>query len=145
MAPELPVNGALLVALGAVPGAWLRYRIVNRLEPHLPHRHWGTVAVNGIACFLMGLLVGGMPVAGAEAPPLMLLLATGFLGSFSTFSSFIAEWHESLCRLSRGGSRRQPWLLLAASLLLGLLAVQLGLLSGEALATSGLLPLGVGR
>ena len=40
------VRESLLVALGAVPGAWLRFWIVNHLEPLLPWRHWGTFGVN---------------------------------------------------------------------------------------------------
>ena len=61
--PGLTAGGAggllgdvLLVALGAVPGAWLRFLLVNRLEPVLPHRHWGTLVVNLAACFGLGLL-----------------------------------------------------------------------------------------
>ena len=145
MASALPVLAPLLVAIGAVPGAWLRYRIVNRLEPHLPDRHWGTLGVNLLACFLLGLLVGVVPLAGAGAAPLLLLLATGFLGSLSTFSSFIAEWYATLRRRPQGGSWRQPWLLVGASLLLGLLALQLGLSWGETLAGGSFTPAGVGR
>jgi hypothetical protein len=39
-------NDALFVALGAVPGAWLRFRVVNHFEPMLPRKHWGTFGVN---------------------------------------------------------------------------------------------------
>ncbi|NDD46505.1 MAG: CrcB family protein, partial [Synechococcaceae bacterium WB9_4xB_025] len=44
------MRDALLVAIGAVPGAWLRFRVVNHLEPMLPRKHWGTFTVNVIAC-----------------------------------------------------------------------------------------------
>jgi CrcB protein len=119
-------DAALLVALGAVPGAWLRFRMVNHLEPLLPRRHWGTLAVNGIACFGLGLLVSLQGSCRPGAPRLLLLLGSGFLGSFSTFSSFVAEWHTCL----RQGQRREALLLVLSSLLLGLLACAAGIRIG---------------
>ena len=77
-------QAALLVAIGAVPGALLRFRVINHLEPLLPRRHWGTFGVNLIACFSLGLLVGLEQACGTGGNRLMLLLVTGFLGSFST-------------------------------------------------------------
>lgn len=118
---------ALLVALGAVPGAWLRFLLVNRLEPLLPRRHWGTLAVNLSACLLLGLLLALMPRLGDSAERLRLLLATGFLGSFSTFSSWMAELLVCL----RGHRRREGLLLLGGSLIGGLLALLLGLVLGR--------------
>lgn len=118
---------ALLVALGAVPGAWLRFLLVNHLEPLLPRRHWGTLAVNLSACLLLGLLLGLMPSLGDSAGRLRLLLVTGFLGSFSTFSSWMAELLVCL----RGRRRREGLLLLGGSLIGGLLALLLGLVLGR--------------
>ena len=122
----LPADATLLVALGAVPGAWLRFRMVNHLEPMLPRRHWGTLTVNGLACFVLGLLVSLEQSCGSGSQRLLLLLVTGFLGSFSTFSSFIAELHAAL----RQGLRHEALLLVAGSLLLGLAAMAAGLSIG---------------
>lgn len=126
--PLSHASAALLVALGAVPGAWLRFRVVNHLEPMLPRRHWGTFGVNVIACFALGLVVGLEQTCGEAARRLLLLVATGFLGSFSTFSTFIAELHNELA------ARRwhQALVLLAGSVLGGLLAIQAGLTVGGA-------------
>ncbi len=124
----LPSDGSLLVALGAVPGAWLRFRLVNHLEPMLPRRHWGTLTVNGLACFVLGLLVSLEQSCGPGSQRLMLLLVTGFLGSFSTFSSFMAEVHAAL----RQGLRRESLLLVVGTLLLGLAALGAGLTIGAA-------------
>ena len=77
------MRDALLVALGAVPGAWLRFRIVNHLEPLLPRRHWGTFGVNVIACFALGLLSVLLSRCAGADNRLMLLLGTGFLGGLS--------------------------------------------------------------
>lgn len=117
---------ALLVALGAVPGAWLRFRLVNHLEPLLPARHWGTLGVNLIACFALGLIVALEQACGVGAERTLLLLGTGFLGSFSTFSTFSVE----LLQAWLSGARRQAVGLLFGSVLAGLLAVALGLWLG---------------
>lgn len=120
-------SAALLVAVGAVPGAWLRFRVVDHLEPMLPRRHWGTFAVNVFAAFALGLLVAVEQRCHGSGQRLLLLLGTGFLGSFSTFSSFVAELHTEL----RLRHRQQAALLAIASVLAGLVALWLGLVLGR--------------
>jgi CrcB protein len=121
-------TAALLVAIGAVPGAWLRFRVVDHLEPMLPRKHWGTFGVNVIAAFALGLVVGLEQSCGVASQRLLLLIGTGFFGSFSTFSSFIGELHAEL--------RQGPWagasLLGGGSVLGGLVALKSGLLLGQA-------------
>ena len=116
------MNDAVLVALAAVPGAWLRFRIVNHLQPLLPRRHWGTFAINVLACFVLGLITPLVAICG-DGFRIHLLLATGFLGSLSTFSSFILEVLQSLI----AGELRQSLVLLCGSILAGLIAVFIGL------------------
>ena len=77
--PPPSLQSAALVALGAVPGAWLRFQLVDRLAPLLPRRHWATFSVNACACFCLGLLSALVSRRGGDQP-LTLLLATGFLG-----------------------------------------------------------------
>ncbi|KEF41782.1 MAG: chromosome condensation protein CrcB [Cyanobium sp. CACIAM 14] len=119
-------NDALFVAVGAVPGAWLRFRVVNHFEPMLPRKHWGTFGVNLIACFALGLLVSLEASCGAAGHRTLLLLGTGFLGSFSTFSTWVAELRETL----RLHQRREAFLLCGGSVLGGLLAMTAGLALG---------------
>lgn len=121
-------SAPFLVALGAVPGAWLRFRVVNHLEPMIPRKHWGTFAVNVIACLALGLIVGLEQSCGDGARRLLLLLGTGFLGSFSTFSTFMAELHRVLSL--RHWS--EALLLSAGSVLGGLVAIKTGMLLGGA-------------
>lgn len=123
------IKNLLLVALGAVPGAWLRFRLVNYFAPMLPRKHWSTLGVNVGASFALGLLVGLAPGCGPGAAQMLLLLGTGFLGSLSTFSTFIAE----IFLLLQADEPREAALLCAASVVLGLLAVAAGLTLGAAL------------
>jgi CrcB protein len=126
MAAGTPGGEALLVAIGAVPGAWLRFRVVDHLEPVLPRRHWGTFGVNVIACFALGLMVGLEQSCGEGSRRLLLLLGTGFLGSFSTFSTFSAELRHELS--SRNW--REAAVLAGGSVAGGLVTMLLGLSLG---------------
>jgi len=63
---------------------------------------------------------------GPDGQELLLLIATGFLGSLSTFSTLMVEVLQNL----RQGQPGDAALLAAASVLAGVLAVQLGLLLG---------------
>jgi fluoride exporter len=120
--PVLMPGQAVLVGLGAIPGAWLRLRVVNHFEPIVPRKHWGTFTVNLIAAFALGLVLGlqtsgrCQPAAGG-ASPLMLLIAVGFFGSLSTFSTYAVELLNTL--------RQRHW---AEALLLGVGSIVGGLL-----------------
>ena len=59
-------HSALLVAIGAVPGAWLRFRLVNHFQPMVPRKHWATLAVNVGACFLLGLITALLHSCGGD-------------------------------------------------------------------------------
>ena len=82
----------LLVLAGGAIGAPLRYL----LDLHIQARHdsvfpWGTLAVNLAGCFLFGWIwsVGAeRELIGAESRAILLV---GFLGAFTTFSSFAFE------------------------------------------------------
>lgn len=126
MTPLPATTASLLVGLGVLPGAWLRFRVVNHLEPMLPRKHWGTFGVNVAACFALGLLAAIQESCGGGGQRTMLLLGTGFLGGFSTFSSLVAELYVVL----RAGHWIEASLLAVGSVLAGLVAVQLGLLIG---------------
>lgn len=118
-APTL--QSAALVAIGAVPGAWLRFRLVNHLAPLLPRRHWATFGVNVSASFALGL-INALSSSCAGHDRLLLMLGTGLLGSLSTFSSFSLELLQAWLE----GARRQALLLALASVGAGLLAVAIG-------------------
>lgn len=115
-----------MVGLGAIPGAWLRLRVVNHFEPMVPRKHWGTFAVNLVAAFALGLVLGleraGRCDQSTPASALILLIGTGFFGSLSTFSTFAVEVLVTL-RDRRWG---EAVLLTAGSVIAGLLVAAAG-------------------
>jgi CrcB protein len=52
---------------------------------------WGTLAVNLVGCFLIGLSFGWAERFAWWTPTIRLFFVTGFLGALTTFSSFAAE------------------------------------------------------
>jgi CrcB protein len=115
------------VALGAAAGAPARYLldrfVQNRHERVFP---WGTLLVNVTGCFALGLVVSltsHHDAAGWVVP----LLGTGFLGGYTTFSTF--GW-ETL-RLAEDGAAQSAALNIVGSVGLGLGAAALGLLAGS--------------
>jgi CrcB protein len=81
----------LLVFLGAGVGGALRHGVnlgaARLLGSGFP---WGTLTVNVVGGFAMGVLAGWLALKAGEAwtQPVRLLLATGVLGGFTTFSAF---------------------------------------------------------
>ena len=112
---------ALLVGLGAIPGAWLRLKVVNHFEPMVPKKHWGTFLVNVIASFALGLVLA-LVERCSESTGIALLMGVGFFGSLSTFSTFVVELLNEL----RAGHALAAAALAAASVLAGLLASAAG-------------------
>ena len=92
----------LAIGLGAVLGAWLRWGLsqaFNALWPQLPP---GTLLANLAGAYLIGLALGWFALDPGVSPQLRLLLVTGFLGSFTTFSAFSAEAVGLLSRQQYG-------------------------------------------
>jgi CrcB protein len=104
-----------LVALGAVPGALLRWQVAL----HGSDRH---LLVNVLGAALLGLLAG-LPAA----PRRQLLIGIGFCGSLTTFSSWMLE----AMQLISAGKIVEALGLIGLTLGLGLGAAALGLWVGQ--------------
>ncbi len=83
----------LLVFLGGGAGSVLRYAVGRAAANLLPSAFlWGTLAVNVVGSFAAGFLIGWLAIRQpAQSSGLHLLLMTGFLGGFTTFSAFSVE------------------------------------------------------
>lgn len=117
-----------LVGAGAIPGALLRWRL-QQLFPDAPAGAGPLLSATGWANLLGCLLIG---VVLAQAPGrarLNLVLAIGFCGSLTTFSSWMLELAEAL----QGAGGTAAVVVLLGPLLGGLLLVSLGYGIGAAL------------
>jgi fluoride exporter len=87
------MNDVLLVFLGAGLGGTCRYGISNLVHGLLGRDFpYGTLAVNTAGSFLMGLFfILVLDRFAGIAPQLRSFLLIGFLGGFTTFSSFSIE------------------------------------------------------
>lgn len=111
---------ALLGGCGAVARFVIHSAVVKVDPTEFP---LATFAVNVAGSFALGLLIG----AGA-GHDLYLLLGTGLLGAFTTFSTWMFESE----RMIADGERRGAVASVVTSTLLGLGAVALGVLAGGA-------------
>lgn len=91
----------LLVAVGAALGAPTRYAVTHLLDarshPGTWRMHWGTVLVNVVGSFLLGVF-SGLGLGGAASA----FLGVGFCGALTTYSAFAVQTHDL-------GPRRGTW------------------------------------
>ena len=77
----------VLIGIGGAAGSIIRYRIgkiiAQKAGSDFP---WGTFAINISGALLLGLVMGLDPGRNAS-----LLIAEGFLGAYTTFSTFMVE------------------------------------------------------
>lgn len=87
------MKGTLLVALGGAIGSVARYKLSGWVLHHTLDWKFpaGTFAVNVIGCLLAGLLAGLAERQALLSAETRLLLFTGLLGGFTTFSAFGLE------------------------------------------------------
>ena len=114
----------LAVAAGGAIGASARYLLVGGLD------HWlgagfpmGTLAVNALGSFTLGVLIEVTALVWSPAPELRALLVVGVLGSFTTVSAFSLD---ALVLFERGASGLAG-LYLAASVTLSLAGIYAGM------------------
>ncbi|MCK0177902.1 fluoride efflux transporter CrcB [Flavobacteriaceae bacterium S0862] len=113
----------LLVFIGGGFGSTLRYVIgkyMNSTETGIP---WGTFTANILGSLLIGIILGIAAKNEALSSNQTLLLATGFCGGFTTFSTFAYENHVLL----KAGDFTSFALYTIGSFVVGFLAVFLGL------------------
>lgn len=113
----------LLVFLGGGLGSVLRYIIgkyLNSTETGIPY---GTFAANILGSLLIGIILGVAVKNNTLSQNQTLLLATGFCGGFTTFSTFAYENHVFL----KSGDFTSFAIYTITSFIIGFLAVFFGL------------------
>jgi fluoride exporter len=120
----LPVRIILSIGAGSFLGGISRYLlsvlIQNRVLSAFP---FGTLGVNILGCFLIGI-VFGLSDRGNMSQEWRLFLATGFIGGFTTFSAFSNE----TVGLLRDGQFWYAGAYVLSSVVLGLAATFIGLM-----------------
>ncbi len=119
------------VGLGSGLGGICRYAIgallVARYGPGLP---WGTFVINVSGSFLIGLVAELAQTRAMGVDPLVrILLTAGFLGGYTTFSSFSYE----AVTLAQDRDWKLSLAYALGSLVLGIAACYLGIVAGRLL------------
>lgn len=121
------MTGWVLVALGGALGAPARYLLDRAVQSrHDGPAPWGTLAVNLVGCFVLGVLLG-LSQSRDLPSGVTLVVGTGFCGALTTYSTFGYE----TVRLLETGARRTAVLNVALSLTGGLAAAAAGLALGS--------------
>jgi CrcB protein len=128
---ELPLKLALLMTGGGV-GTVARFFLNGVMQRFIASGFpWGTFAVNVLGSFAFGFIWAVFGAHNGLSAQLRLLLLVGFMGGFTTFSSFAFETTELL--------ENSGWLVAAGNILLhnlfGIVAVLGGLVLGRLLAS----------
>ena len=122
----MSLSDYLLVGAGGFVGAICRYGIAQ-----LSRFAWatsfpvGTLIANLLGCFLIGILIGSGRAETNHS--LRLSFGVGFLGALTTFSTFSAETINH----AQSGGVWHAALNVAANLIIGLLAVVVGIAIGQ--------------
>lgn len=121
------MKAVLLVALGGAVGSVARYKLSGLVLHHTIDWRFpaGTFTVNVLGCLVAGVLAGLAEKHDLLSPEARLLLFTGLLGGFTTFSAFGLETMHLLKR----GDLAVAAANVALSVVAGLAALWLGLAS----------------
>lgn len=120
------MTSLIYVALGGALGASARFGVGKAVASIGTSWPYGTFAANMAGSFAIGFILAAFLSNAAADSPLRLFLIVGFLGGFTTFSSYALEIVQQLQR----GDMGVALLYALSSVLLGLLAVLAGLWFG---------------
>ena len=118
----------LLIALGGALGSIARYWVGSTVGSRMGTRFpYGTFVINLTACVIIGFSMTFLARRTELNPAWRFLVPIGFIGAYSTFSTY--EW-ETLSTL-RSGALLESSLYAFGSLFLGLAATWVGIMIAE--------------
>jgi CrcB protein len=112
--------------LGSIARLWLGSYITCRMGARFPY---GTFVINMSGSFLVGLVVTLLAERAHWSPNLLYLIPIGFIGAYTTFSTFELEAFRSV----RNGDPLLAFLNVILSVTVGFIAVWLGVITGRTL------------
>jgi CrcB protein len=119
------IRQPIAISLGAIAGALTRYYLTlwfaNRFGVGFPY---GTFFINLTGCFVMGFFVTIAEQVALIRPEIRLLIAVGFLGSYTTFSTYELDTRN----LMRQGDFIWALFYWLSSAILGVISLQLGII-----------------
>lgn len=126
MLPDPAIRNPIAISLGAIAGALSRYYITlwfaRAFGTSFPY---GTFFINVTGCFVMGFFFTlARERVTTISPEVQLLVATGFLGAYTTFSTYGLD----TINLLRDRNYFATGIYWAGSALLGIISVQLGVI-----------------
>ena len=110
--------------LGSIARFWLGSYITYRMGARFPY---GTFVINISGSFLLGLVVTLLAERAHWNPNLLYLIPIGFIGAYTTFSTFELEAFRSV----RNGDLLLSFLYVNLSVAIGFVAVWLGIAAGR--------------
>ena len=122
------MTNILALAVGSLAGGFGRYYLAEFIYHVCGVAFpYGTLAVNALGCFLIGVF-SSLSEKHLIDPAARLLLIVGFCGAFTTFSTFILE----TANLIKAGEAGLAFINVLVSVAIGFVVFYLGILLGEA-------------
>ncbi|MGB7753768.1 MAG: fluoride efflux transporter CrcB [Candidatus Acidiferrales bacterium] len=121
----------LMVAIGGAVGSVLRFWVGTHVSSRLATRFLaGTFIINMTACFLIGFVITLLAEKTSWSSNWRYLIPIGFIGGYSTFSTFEYETF----RVFQEGEFLISGLNVALSVVVGFFSVWLGVITGRTIA-----------
>ncbi|SRR5579883_342845 len=124
------ISNPIAISLGAIAGALSRYYLTlwcaERYGTSFPY---GTFVINLSGALVMGFFNTLVLEQAMTSPELRLMIATGFLGSYTTFSTYTLD----TANLLRTGNYQPALIYWTGSAVLGILGLEIGSLVAKTL------------
>jgi CrcB protein len=124
------IRTVMAIGLGAIPGALARYFITEFTKESIgkDFAHYATFFINVTGCFIIALFYTlNEEKFKSLSPEIRLMIATGFCGAYTTFSTYGLETFTQIDK----GNTTVALLYWLGSMIIGMLGVQLGVTLGR--------------